>query len=100
MKYWKVTNSFDKPVKVVVSTASSASVGIKLEPNQFIVCSPRQTPTMDAQLRRKFITVEKDFDNDAYGFNMGVAYDASVLEAKKLEIAEAMAIEYKKNAAE
>lgn len=100
MKYWKVTNSFNKPVKVVVSTASSASVGVKLEPNQFIVCSSRQTPTMDAQLRRNFITVDRDFDNETFGFDMGVAYNNEILEAKKLQIAEAMAMQYKKNAAE
>lgn len=95
MKYWKLTNVSTAPVKVVVSTSSSASVGIKLQPNQFVVCNPRQTPSMDAQLRRKFLTVDKEFDNDVYGFKIGVGFDNTELESKKLAIAEAKAMEYK-----
>jgi hypothetical protein len=100
MKTWKLTNVFTKSVKVVISTSSSTSVGVLLEPNQFLICVPKQTPTMDAQIRRKFITEDMDFDNQLYGFALGIPYDMSVLESKKIEIAESMAIEYKKNAAE
>ncbi len=100
MKYWKLKNVINKMVTVVVSTSSNSSKGVRLEPNQFILCISKQTPTMDAQIRRNFITVDKEFDNELYGFEVGVVYDESTLDSKKLEIAEAMAMEYKKNAIE
>ncbi len=97
MNFWKITNLHNDAVKIVISTSSSGSKGLKLQPNQFVVCAPKQTPTMDAQIRRKFISVEKGFDNDTYGFTSGVPYDNSALEAKKLEIAETKAMQYVNN---
>ncbi len=100
MKYWKITNTCNQPVKVAVSTSSSTSKAIKLEPNQFTVCCPKQTPSMDAQIRRKFIIAEANFENDLYGFEMGIAYNQSELDAKKLAIAEVNAEQYKNNTSE
>lgn len=100
MKYWKISNTCNQPVKVAVSTSSSTSNAIKLEPNQFAVCCSKQTPSMDAQVRRKFIAIEMNFENDLYGFELGMAYSQAELDAKKLAIAEANAEQYKKNAIE
>lgn len=94
MKYWKIKNVFNQAAKIVIATSPSTSVGVKLQPTQFVISAPKQTPAMDAQLRRKFITIEKDFDNDSYGFKLGVAYDESVYEAKKIELAEIKAMQY------
>lgn len=94
MKLWKISNASKEAVKVVVSTSSSTSIGVRLQPEQFVLCAPKQTPTMDAQVRRRFITVDRNFDNQDFDFKSGQVYDNADYEAKKLVIAEAKALEY------
>jgi hypothetical protein len=50
-----------------------------LRPGEFCLSNPKQTPVMDAQLRRKLISVEKDFDNSKYNFKIAEAYNLDIL---------------------
>lgn len=98
MKLWKISNASNEVVKVVISTSSNTSVGIKLQPEHFVLCAPKQTPTMDAQIRRRFITVERDFDNTEFNYEVAKTYSAVEHEVKKHVIAETKAaVTEKKN---
>lgn len=79
MNYWKITNLSTQNSKLIVSTAPNHSKGLILRPGEFCLSNPKQTPVMDAQIRRKLITVEKSFDNTNYNFKIGEAYNLDVL---------------------
>lgn len=79
MNYWKITNLSNQNAKLIVGTAPNHSKGLILRPGEFCLSNPKQTPVMDAQIRRKLITVEKDFDNTKYNFEIAKAYNLDVL---------------------
>jgi hypothetical protein len=79
MNYWKITNLSNQNAKLIVSTAPNHSKGLILRPGEFCLSNPKQTPVMDAQIRRNLITVDKNFDNSNYLFNVGEAYSLEVL---------------------
>ncbi len=79
MNYWKITNLSNQNAKLIVSTAPNHSKGLILRPGEFCLSNPKQTPVMDAQIRRNLITVDKDFDNSNYLFKVGEAYSLEVL---------------------
>ena len=94
MNTWKIRNVYKESVKLIIQTAAKNSAAIILKPDEFVVCSPKKTPAMDAQMRRQVIEVDNSFDNTLYGFDMGKAYPNSELEAKKMLIAETKAMQY------
>lgn len=73
-KYWKITNKQDINTKVAVATASNGSIGIILKPNQFCICTPQMTKMLDAQCKRGFVGIERNYSNE-YGYETGVAFD-------------------------
>jgi len=79
MIYWKITNLSTQNAKLIVSTASNQSKGLILRPGEFCLSNPKQTPVMDAQIRRKLITVDKGFDNSKYNFKVAEAYNLDIL---------------------
>ncbi len=79
MNYWKITNLSNQNAKLIVSTAPNHSKGLILKPGEFCLSNPKQTPVMDAQIRRNLITVDKVFDNSNYLFNIGEAYSLELL---------------------
>lgn len=79
MNYWKISNLSRQNAKVIVSTAPNQSKGLLLRPGEFCLSRDKQTPVMDAQMRRNLITVEKDFDNSKFNFNIGEVYNIDQL---------------------
>ena len=79
MNYWKITNLSTQNAKLIVGTAPNHSKGLILRPGEFCLSNPKQTPVMDAQIRRNLISVEKDFDNSKYNFNIAEAYNLDIL---------------------
>lgn len=79
MNYWKITNLSNQNAKLIVSTAPNHSKGLILRPGEFCLSNPKQTPVMDAQIRRNLITVDKNFDNSNYEFKIGEAYNLDIL---------------------
>ena len=63
MNTWKISNKSNQEVKVASKTASMASKGIILKPNEFCLSESQLTASMDAQERRGFISVDRSFDN-------------------------------------
>ena len=94
MKTWKIKNVHTESVKLVIQTASNASRGLLLNPGEFVISAPKQTPVVDAQNRRQLIEIDKSFDNDLYKFDLGKAYKDSDLESRKMIIAEEKALQY------
>ena len=82
---WKITND-SKPaqnIKVAVAKNNVITVGVILEPNQFCITDSRMTSSIDAQSKRKFITIDENYTNDL-GLELCQAYNASELdEARK-----------------
>jgi len=79
MNYWKITNLSNQNAKLIVSTAPNHSKGLILRPGEFCLSKPKQTPVMDAQIRRNLITVDKNFDNSKYLLKIAEAYSLEVL---------------------
>lgn len=74
MNYWKISNLSNRPSKLIVSISPNQSKGLMLNPGEFVVARNTQTPVMDAQIRRKLIQVEKDFDNTRFNLEIGKVY--------------------------
>ena len=79
MNYWKIANLSTQNAKLIVGTAPNHSKGLVLRPGEFCLSIPKQTPVMDAQIRRNLISIEKDFDNTNYNFEIAKAYNLDVL---------------------
>jgi len=63
MNIWKISNNSNQDVKIACKTASMASKGIILKPNEFCLSEAQITATMDIQEKRNFIKVDREFDN-------------------------------------
>tara|TARA_R110001592_G_scaffold18814_4_gene77619 strand:+ start:41 stop:409 length:369 start_codon:yes stop_codon:yes gene_type:complete len=63
MKVWKITNTSKESVKIACKTASMHSKGIILNSGEFCLSEAQLTASMDAQERRGFISVDREFDN-------------------------------------
>lgn len=94
MNYWKITNKCASKVRLAVTIGPAQSVGAILQPGDSIICNPQRTPSMDAQIRRNFVTLETDFNNESYGFKLGQVYSEDQMNQKKLEVAAQNANQY------
>mgnify|MGYP003403304051 CR=1 FL=1 len=94
METWKIKNVCNQAVKLVISTSQRSSVGLKLEPGEFVISLPKQTPAMDAQMRRQVINVDRKFNNEMYEFEMGRTYSQTEFDEKEMEIAAKKAEQY------
>ena len=79
MNTWKILNKSNQEVKVACKTASMASKGIILQPNEFCISEAQLTASMDAQERRGFISVDRNFDNSKFNLEFVKAYKESDL---------------------
>ncbi len=79
MNTWKITNKSNQEVKVACKTASMASKGIILKPNEFCLSEAQLTASMDAQERRGFISVDRNFDNSKFNLEFVRAYSENDL---------------------
>jgi hypothetical protein len=75
---WKIKNTNSNPVKIAVAKSNTVTVGIFLKPGEFCVCDSRMTASIDAQERRKFIEVDRSFDNNLK-LKLGEVYNESAL---------------------
>lgn len=85
MTYWKLTNKCSSKVRFAVTVGPAQSVGLILNPGDSVMCNPQRTPSMDAQIRRNFIELDKNFDNDMYGMELGKVYTQAELDQKKMD---------------
>ena len=74
MNSWKITNTSNEPVKIACKTASMNSKGIILKPNEFCLAECQLTASIDAQERRGFISVDREFDNSDLNLEFVKAY--------------------------
>ena len=78
---WKITNTSNpaQNVKIAVAKTNTVTIGVILKPNQFCVTDSRMTSSIDAQSRRKFISVDENYTNDL-NLELCQAYNVSELE--------------------
>jgi hypothetical protein len=74
MNTWKISNTSNQYIKIACKTASSASKGIILEPNQFCISENQLTSSLDIQERRGFLTIDRKFDNSKVNLEFVKAY--------------------------
>lgn len=93
--YWKITNvsKNNEIVKMIIKTSSTTSKGIVLNPKEIIIAEAQPTATIDAQVRRGFITIDKNFDNSIINLSIGESLTEGSL-LSKMELAEKMAKDY------
>jgi len=87
MKTWKVqhANKSQEGVKIAISTSSSGSIGVILQPGQFTLSKEQNTASLDSQKRRGYVNVDESFDNSTLNLNIGEVYNVSFLDAKIAE---------------
>jgi hypothetical protein len=61
---WKIKNVSKSPVKIAGAKSNQVTIGIILKPGEFCICDSRMTSSIDAQERRKFIEVDRAYDNN------------------------------------
>ena len=61
---WKIKNISTTPIKIAAAKSNDVTIGLILKPGEFCVCDSRMTASIDAQTRRKFINVDKNYSND------------------------------------
>lgn len=85
MKVWKITNTARESVKIACKTASMHSKGIILQPGEFCISEAQLTASMDAQERRGFISVDREFDNSELNLSFVENYTQKQLDKLILE---------------
>lgn len=60
---WKITNTSKTTVKFAAAKSNTVTIGILLKPGEFCICDSKMTTSIDAQERRKFIEIDKSYDN-------------------------------------
>ena len=78
-KLWKITNTSNRQIKIAVAISSHAAPGVILQPEQFCLSTQQMTAPIDAQIKRGFIEVFKEFDNSVMKLKLATAYNESVL---------------------
>ncbi len=94
MKNWKLQNTCMNQVRLAVTIGPAQSKGIVLKPGEIVICNSQRTPSMDAQIRRRFIELDSDFDNSSLGLELGRVYTSEEFDAKKIETASRDANQY------
>lgn len=99
MKNWKITNTSPnkQPIKVSMILSNTVSKGIILRHGEFVLAKPQMTSSLDMQEKRKFVTIDKNFDNSETKLSEGLAYNEEFLtinKPSKMEEAEKNALEY------
>ena len=96
MQYWRLANKSADNVKFSFKAENNKTSGIILKKGEFCVVIAQQTATIDAQVRRNFLTLEENFDNSKLKLEIGKSYDNAILGKKKskLEEAEENAVKY------
>ena len=61
---WKIKNISTAPVKFAAAKSNEVTIGLILKPGEFCICDSRMTASIDAQSRRSFIQIEKNYSND------------------------------------
>jgi len=81
-KFWKVINNTgnsgapsSQKVKVVVKINSNASKAVIIEPGNFVIGMAQITTSLDAQNRRRFVTIDEEFDNSVLDLPLGEQYE-------------------------
>ena len=92
MKYFKIENISREPIKFICKINDN-TIGIVLGIDQLCIVNQQDTKFLDAQERRKFITIDRDFNNDFYNFELGKNYNISELKSK-IQLAEENAKQY------
>lgn len=81
---WKIENISNVPVKLAVAKSNQVTIGLFLKPGEFCVCDSRMTASIDAQERRKLISVNRDFKNELK-LNLCQTYDMNKAEKETKE---------------
>lgn len=74
---WRIINNCNENVKIACKTASFASKGIILKPGEFCISEAQLTASLDAQERRGFLKVDREYDNSKFNLEYVKSYKES-----------------------
>ena len=102
MKHLQIINTSDQNIKIACKTSSSTSKGVILKPGEFCIAEHPMTAIIEAQMRKKFVIVDENFDNSKLQLKLGITYsvekfnlsDSDDENADKLTLAREMAEKY------
>ena len=60
----KIKNVSKAPVKLAAAKSNTVTIGLILKPGEFCIVDSRMTASIDAQERRSFIQVDRNYDNN------------------------------------
>ena len=90
-KHYKITNVSSADAKCAAKKDNTSTVGIILAPGHFFVCCAADTKSIDLQVRRGLLKVDKNYVN-TYKLELCKPYSE-----KELEAAAKSAKDYTKN---
>lgn len=85
MKAFKITNISSTNIPVAMATSSTSSMGVILNPGEFCIAYPQITNIIEAQERRGFIKVDRNYINDS-GLEFAKAYTETDLDKTKEQV--------------
>jgi len=88
MKIWKITNisPIKEPIKFAFKLGPINSRGVILKYDEFILVQEQMTSVMEAQERRRFIHIDKEFDNSLLNIEVGKAFSNAYLKTQLDEL--------------
>lgn len=75
---WKIKNISNGQVKIAIAKSNLVTIGLILSPGEFCVADSRKTASIDAQERRNFIKIDRNFENELK-LQLGECYSESNL---------------------
>lgn len=60
---WKIKNISKVNVKIAVAESNTVTIGLILKPGEFCITDSRKTTSIDAQERRNFIEIDRNYEN-------------------------------------
>lgn len=79
MKVYKIKNTHNSSIPIAIATSSNSSKGVILAPGQYCLAYPQMTNIIDAQRKRRFVTLEENFENSKE-LPYAIAYDEDEVE--------------------
>lgn len=96
MKKWKISNISKQPVKFAFKFGLG-SKGIILNANEICVVEPQNTSFIEAQERRRFISVDREFDNSKLNLEIGKSYTTEQIDFLEQKITKSKLEKAKEN---
>lgn len=81
--FWKIVNTTNQNIKIAVAKSNETTIGVIIKPNEFCISEGRMTSSIDAQERRRFIEIDREYNNSEHNFELAKALQLTQLDIAK-----------------